>query len=273
MSTRFRAALVQMCSGLDVAQNVKVALAHVAEAASRGADYVQTPEVTTIMDLDRDRLRRALSPEDRNPELQAFCDGASRHRLWLHIGSMGVLLANGKIANRSYVIDPSGSVAARYDKIHMFDVDLGNGESYLESASYEPGGQAVIASLPWAKLGLTICYDVRFPHLHRALAKAGATLISAPAAFTKITGEAHWHVLLRARAIESQCFVLAAAQGGRHENGRETFGHSLIIDPWGQIVADGGTSPGLTMADIDVAQVDAVRQRVPSLANDRPFTI
>lgn len=273
MNEGFRAALVQMCSGLDVARNVADALDAVAEAAAAGAHYVQTPEVTTIMDLDRERLRRALSPEAGNAQLQAFCDGARQHKVWLHIGSMGVLLDNGKIANRSYLIDPSGRVSARYDKIHMFDVDLGNGEKYLESEAYEPGGFAVVADLPWAKLGLTICYDVRFPHLHRSLAKAGAELIAAPSAFTKITGAAHWHVLLRARAIESQCFVLAAAQGGAHDNGRETFGHSLIIDPWGEILTDGGDAPGIIVADIDVAKVRAVRASVPSLANDRPFVI
>lgn len=273
MTASLRVALVQLCSGLDVTKNVNAASAFIRDAAAQGAEYIQTPEVTTIMDLDRERLRKSLQPEAGNTALNAFRELAAELSVWLHIGSMGVLQDNGKIANRSYLIDPSGNIAAVYDKIHMFDVDLGNGEVYRESDAYEPGNRAVITSLPWGNLGLTICYDLRFPQLHRALAKGGATFIAAPAAFTKITGSAHWHILLRARAIESQCFVFAAAQGGLHENGRETFGHSLIIGPWGDIIAEGGAEPSVIMADIDLSQIDGARRRVPSLTHDRAFIV
>jgi predicted amidohydrolase len=181
--------------------------------------------------------------------------------------------ADDKIANRSYLIAPNGRIAARYDKIHMFDVDLGDGDVYRESESYAAGSEAVIADLPWGGLGLTICYDLRFPALHRALAKGGAKFLAVPAAFTRITGEAHWHTLLRARAVEAQSFVFAAAQGGRHENGRETFGHSVIVSPWGQVLAEAGTDPGVIAADIDVAILDDVRRRLPSLTHDRTFEL
>lgn len=269
----FRIGLVQMCSGRDVARNVRDAIALVREAAAGGARYVQTPEVTTLMELERARLFAETKPEAGNLALAAFCDLAGELGIFLHVGSMGVLLDNGKIANRSYVIGPDGRVGAHYDKIHMFDVDLPDGESYKESRNYEPGDKAVVADLPWGGLGLTICYDLRFPYLHRALAKAGARFIAAPAAFTKTTGEAHWHILQRARAIESQCFVFAAAQGGLHEHGRETFGHSLVVGPWGEIVAEGGIHPSVVFADVESARVDDARGRVPSLTHDRPFSV
>jgi deaminated glutathione amidase len=269
----FRAGLVQLCSGRNVAANVRNALDLIRAAASAGAHYIQTPEVTTLMELDRARLFAELEPEANNAALAAFTDAARQHKVWLHIGSMGVKLDNGLIANRSFVIAPNGSITARYDKIHMFDVDLGNGDVYRESESYAAGSKAVIAELPWGPLGLTICYDLRFPALHRALAQGGAKFIAVPAAFTKITGEAHWHTLLRARAIEAQSFVFAAAQGGLHENGRETFGHSLIISPWGQILADGGQDPGFVVADIDLSILDDVRRRLPSLTHDRAFEV
>ena len=269
----FRVGLVQMCSGRSVAKNVTAAIDLVRAAAAQGADYIQTPEVTTLMELDRARLMDAMEPESNNEALSAFTATARDLKKWLHIGSMGIKLPEGRIANRSYVIAPDGSIAARYDKIHMFDVDLGNGDVYRESESYAAGSQAVIADLPWGPLGLTICYDLRFPALHRALAKGGAKFLAVPAAFTRITGEAHWHTLLRARAIEAQSFVFAAAQGGRHENGRETFGHSLVISPWGQILADGGQDPGVCVADIDIAILDDVRRRVPSLTHDRSFEV
>lgn len=269
----FRVGLVQMCSGRSVSRNVTAAIDLIRAAAAQGADYIQTPEVTTLMELDRARLMDAMEPESNNEALSAFTATARDLNKWLHIGSMGIKLPEGRIANRSYVIAPDGSVAARYDKIHMFDVDLGNGDVYRESESYAAGSQAVVADLPWGPLGLTICYDLRFPALHRALAKSGAKFLAVPAAFTRITGEAHWHTLLRARAIEAQSFVFAAAQGGRHENGRETFGHSLIISPWGQILADGGREPGVCVADIDIAILDDVRRRVPSLTHDRSFEV
>lgn len=269
----FRAGLVQMCSGRNVAHNVAEASRLVREAAAAGAQYVQTPEVTTLMELDRERLFAETKPEELSEALMSFRGLARELGIWLHIGSMAVLLENGKIANRSLVISPEGDIAARYDKIHMFDVDLPGGESYKESRNYEPGKHAVLVDLPWGPLGLTICYDLRFPYLHRVLAKAGAKLIAVPAAFTKQTGQAHWHTLIRARAIETQCFVLAATQGGRHEHGRETFGHSLIVSPWGEILAEGGIEPAVIVADIDMNALQDARRRIPSLEHDRAFDV
>ncbi len=270
---QFKAALVQLCSGRDVEKNIAAASDLIRAAAAAGADYIQTPENTQIMELEKPRLMAQLQAEDGNRSIEAFSTLARDLKRWLHIGSLAVMCPDGRIANRSFLFTPDGAIAARYDKIHMFDVDLGNGESYRESATYQPGTQAVIATLPWAKLGMTICYDLRFPALHRALAQRGAQLIAVPAAFTRITGEAHWITLLRARAIEAQCFVLAAAQGGRHENGRETFGHSVIIAPWGEILAEAGTEPGFVMATIDLARVEEARRKVPSLRHDRSFTL
>ncbi len=272
-SIKFKAALVQLCSGRDVGKNVSDASDLIRDAASQGAGYIQTPECTTLMELEKPRLLAAIGPESDNPALQAFSDLARDIKRWLHIGSMAIKADDGRIANRSYLFSPDGAVAARYDKIHMFDVDLGNGEVYRESASYVPGTQAVIADLPWGPLGLTICYDLRFPALHRALAQGGAKFLAVPAAFTRVTGEAHWHTLLRARAIEAQSFVFAAAQGGLHENGRETFGHSLIISPWGTKLAEAGVEPGVITAAIDLAELNEARRRVPSLTHDRPFEV
>ena len=269
----FRMALVQLCSGRDVAKNVASASALIAEAAKGGAAYVQTPEMTTILELERDRLLAAVSPEEGNAELAHFTALAREHGIWLHIGSMPVLVAEGKLANRSYLISPAGEITARYDKIHMFDVDLPDGESYRESANYEPGRHAVLTDLPWGLLGMTVCYDLRFPTLYRTLARVGAKFIAVPAAFTRQTGIAHWHTLLRARAIESQAFVFAAGQGGNHENGRETFGHSLVISPWGDILAEGPVEPAVVFADIDMQVLEDARQRVPSLRHDRPFEV
>jgi predicted amidohydrolase len=262
-----------MCSGRDVERNIRDATALVREAAGGGALYVQTPEVTTLMELDRERLFAAALPEAGNPAVEHFAALARELAIWLHIGSLVVRADTDKLANRSLLFSPSGDVAARYDKIHMFDVDLANGESYRESANYEPGRHAVVADLPWGRLGLTICYDLRFPQLYRALAKAGATFLAVPAAFTRLTGEAHWHTLLKARAIESQCYVFAAAQGGRHEHGRETFGHSLIISPWGQILAEAGVHPSVIFADVELTMIEDVRTRVPSLRHDRTFDV
>ena len=272
-SPTFRVALVQMCAGPDVARNVAEATAMVREAAMGGAHYVQTPENTTYMNEGRKNLFAAAQPEEGNTALDAFRALARELNIWLHIGSMAVKVAADKVANRSYVLAADGTIAARYDKIHLFDVDLPGGESYRESASYNPGSEGVVVDLPWGGLGLTICYDLRFPQLYRALAQAGAQFLAVPAAFTKVTGEAHWHTLLKARAIEAQCYVFAAAQGGRHEHGRETFGHSLIISPWGQILAEGGVHPAVVFADIDGRTVEDVRQRVPSLSHDRPFEV
>ncbi len=253
------------------ARNVAAASDLIREAAGQGAGYIQTPENTTLMELEKPRLMALLQPEQDNPALQSFSTLARDLKRWLHIGSIGIKCDDGRIANRSFLFAPDGSVAARYDKIHMFDVDLGNGESYRESATYAPGGEAVLARLPWGMLGLTICYDLRFPALYRTLAQAGAQYLAVPAAFTRVTGEAHWTTLLRARAIEAQCFVFAAGQGGRHENGRETYGHSLIISPWGEILIEGGSDPGVFTAEIDAGAVAQARSRVPSLTHDRPF--
>jgi len=273
----FRAALVQMCSGRTVENNLIAASELIREAATAGADYVQTPEVTTLMELDRDRLLVAVRPEDGNPALAHFQSLARELGIWLHIGSMPVLLPgsapNERFANRSYLLTPQGGIAARYDKIHMFDVTLANGETYAESANYAPGKHAVVAETPWGPLGLTICYDLRFPHLHRTLAKSGARYLASPAAFTRTTGEAHWHTLLRARAIECECFVFAAAQTGRHEHGRNTYGHSMIVSPWGEVLAEAGTDPCVIFADIDPAKVQEVRARIPSLTHDLPFAV
>jgi predicted amidohydrolase len=266
-------ALAQMCSGRDVDRNVAAAAALVREAAAGGAEYVQTPEMTTLIELERDRLHAAAAPEEGNAALARFTGLARDLAIWLHIGSLPIRLGSGKLANRSYLISPAGRITARYDKIHMFDVDLGGGESYRESANYEPGRHAVVADLPWGKLGMTICYDLRFPQLFRALARAGVKFIAVPAAFTRPTGKAHWHLLLRARAVESQSFVFAAGQGGCHENGRETFGHSLIVSPGGEILGEGGDEPAVIFADIDLQQLEDVRRRVPSLEHDRPFEV
>ena len=270
-----RVALVQMCSGRDVMDNVAQASRLVREAASAGAVYVQTPEVTTLIEPDRERLFRAIAADDGdNAAVIAFQKLASELGLWLHIGSMAVKVAPDKAANRAFVIRPDGTIAARYDKIHMFDVQLASGEHYRESKSYQPGGRAVVQELPWGRLGVTICYDLRFPHLYRALAHAGAMAMAIPSAFTVPTGEAHWQVLMRARAIEARSFVLAAAQAGTHESGRRTWGHSLIVSPDGRILAEGdGATSAAIIADLDLDEVARVRAQVPSLDHDRPFVI
>lgn len=268
-----RVGLVQMCSGRDLARNVRDASALIREAASGGARYIQTPEVTDLMELDRERLFAVAEPEAAHAGLRQFRALAQELQVWLHLGSLVVKASETKLANRAFVISPAGEIVARYDKIHMFDVDLPNGEVYRESANYEPGTEAVVAPLPWGGLGLSICYDLRFPHLYRALAKAGASFLAVPAAFTRLTGEAHWVTLLRARAIEAQCFVFAAAQGGLHEHGRETFGHSLVVSPWGQILAEGGVHPSVIFADVDLSEIASVRSRVPSLRHDRAFDV
>jgi deaminated glutathione amidase len=269
----FRVGLVQMCAGRDVGRNITTAAELIRAAARGGAQYVQTPEMTNILELERPRLLAAIKPEAEDPAVAQFRALAGELGIWLHIGSLALMGEHGKPVNRSLIISPEGRIAARYDKIHMFDVDLGSGESYRESANYEPGREAVVASLPWGQLGMTICYDLRFPHLHRALAHAGARFIAVPAAFTKPTGLAHWHTLLRARAIECQCYVFAAAQGGKHENGRETFGHSLVISPWGEVLAEADVQPAVTFADVELQRLDDVRRQVPSLRHDRPFDV
>jgi predicted amidohydrolase len=272
-NSAFKVGLVQMRSGVDPKANLATALAAIEEAARVGAAYVLTPEMTNIMEIKRDRLFATIADEELDPTLAAMREAARKLSIYIHIGSLAVKASPEKAANRSFLIDRRGDVVARYDKIHMFDVDLANGESYRESRNYRAGELAVVADLPWGRLGVTVCYDLRFPALYRALAEAGASFLSIPAAFTKQTGEAHWHVLLRARAIENGCFVFAAAQGGKHENGRETFGHSLVVDPWGRILAEGGTEPGVILADVDPALVAAARSRIPSLLHGRRFEL
>jgi predicted amidohydrolase len=211
--------------------------------------------------------------EDSDTSLATLRELARKLGIYVHIGSLAIKISPDRAANRSFLISPKGDILARYDKIHMFDVDLADGESYRESRNYRPGELAILADIPWGRLGLTVCYDLRFPALYRALAEAGATLLAIPSAFTKQTGEAHWHVLIRARAIENACFVFAAAQGGKHENGRDTYGHSLIVDPWGRIIAEGGTEPGFVMAEVDPAEIAKARARIPSLQHGRRFEI
>ena len=270
----FRVGLVQMCTGRDVDRNLADAAALIREAARRGAQYVQTPEITTLMETQRERLFAAVRPEEGNAAIAYFSGLARELGIWLHVGSMGILVGNGRIANRSLLLSPAGMVEARFDKIHMFDVQLPGGEVYRESKNYQPGETAVLADLPWGTLGMTVCYDLRFPYLYRALAKAGADFLAIPSSFTRPTGAAHWHVLMQARAIENGCFVFAAAQAGKHEIGRETYGHSLIVAPWGEIVAEAdGETPGVIVADIDVSQVREARGRVPSLEHDRSFQV
>ena len=269
----FRAALVQLRASRSIAPNLDQAEALVRQAAKGGADYVQTPENTALMELEPQRLLALVQPEAESVPLARLRTLAAELGIWLHIGSLGIKIGDGRVANRSYVIDPQGEIVARYDKLHMFDVDLAGGESYRESQYYGPGSKAVLADLPFGRLGMTICYDLRFPALYRALATEGANLIAIPAAFTRQTGRAHWHVLVRARAIETGAFVFAATQGGLHENGRETFGHSMIVSPWGDILAEAGEEPCVIFADIDLAASDEARARIPALKHGRDFEI
>ncbi len=269
----FRVGLIQMRSGRSPQANTDAAAKLIGEAKDRGAEYVLTPEMTNIMETGRERFFASIVPEEQDAALTTFRELARTLGIFVHVGSLAIKVSADKAANRSFLIDRHGEVVARYDKIHMFDVDLASGESYRESRNYRAGELAVLADLPWGRLGLTICYDLRFPALYRALAEAGASFLSIPSAFTKQTGEAHWHVLLRARAIENGCFVFAAAQGGTHENGRETFGHSLAIDPWGRVLAEGGVEPAVVLADVDLAAIAEARARIPSLQHGRRFEI
>ena len=269
----FKAAMIQMRSGLTPGANSDDAVRMIGEAKSAGADYVLTPEMTNILAARREQLFSVVVEEEADASLATLREVARKLGIYVHIGSLAIKISPDRAANRSFLIGPKGDILARYDKIHMFDVDLGGGESYRESRNYRPGELAVLADLPWGRLGLTVCYDLRFPALYRALAEAGATMLAIPSAFTKQTGEAHWHVLMRARAIENGSFVFAAAQGGKHENGRDTYGHSLIVDPWGSIIAEGGTEPGVIMAEINPAEVVSARARIPSLQHGRRFEI
>lgn len=273
-----RAALLQLNVTDDPAANLAVTLDLVEKAAAQGAGFVLTPEMTNCLSSNRDHQRSVLRSEEADETLAALRQAAQAHGIWLLIGSLGLLTqdADGRFANRNFLIAPSGEIAARYDKIHMFDVNVTETEIYRESSAYRPGDKAVVADTGWAKIGMAICYDLRFPHLFRRLAQGGAQVITVPAAFNHITGAAHWEVLLRARAIETGCFVLAPAQTGfhaeAHGKGRYTHGHSLAIAPWGEVLADAGAEPGITLVDLDLSAVDQARARVPSLRHDREFT-
>ena len=272
-----RVGLTQLTVSEDPAANLPGTLALVRQAIAGGARFVLTPECTNALSSSRDYQRKVLQTEDQDQTLAALRSEAASAGVWLLIGSLGIVTgdADGRFANRSYLIAPDGSIAARYDKIHMFDVNVSETEVYRESAGYRPGSKAVLTPTDFGTLGMTVCYDVRFPHLFRRLAQGGAQILTVPAAFNHITGAAHWDPLLRARAIETGCYVLAPAQTGFHPEsagkGRRTHGHSLVIDPWGQVIADGGTDPGVTFADIDLAEVARARARIPSLDHDREF--
>jgi len=270
----FNAAMVQMCTAMLPEHSLEQGTKLIRQAAADGADYVLTPEVSNMIQSNRKAMFEHLAAEEDDLSLKAYRALATELKIHLHIGSLALRASPERAVNRSFLIGPDGMVIASYDKIHMFDIDLPGGESYRESANYQPGETAVIADLPWGRIGLTICYDVRFPALYRALAEAGASFLTVPSAFTVRTGEAHWHTLLRARAIENGCFVFAAAQAGTHESKRQSFGHSLIIDPWGVILAEGGaTETGVFMARIDPAKVETARKTVPSLQHGRRFSL
>lgn len=270
--SRFRAACVQLRSSDDPAENIRSATALIREARAAGADFVATPENTALMAPDGGAKLELSRPEESDPALPAFRALAEELGVWLLIGSLAIKASDSQTANRSFLIDPRGDIAARYDKIHLFDVDLPSGEQYRESRTVAGGTAAVTADLPWGRIGLSVCYDLRFPHLYRRLAQHGAFALTVPSAFTETTGKAHWHILLRARAIENGAFVIAPAQGGLHANGRRTYGHSLIVSPWGEILAESGTDLGIIIAEIDAGQSAAARARIPSLRHDRDFT-
>lgn len=264
-----RIALFQMTSGIDPAQNALAISAAIAQAAAGGAAMLFTPEMSNLIDRDRARAAASILGEQDDPVLAAAQAGAAAHGIWVHLGSIALRGRDGKFANRAFVIDSTGAIRARYDKLHLFDVDLPTGESWRESAAYTAGEGAVVVNTPLGAIGLSICYDLRFADLYRALSNAGATVLTVPAAFTRPTGQAHWHILLRARAIEAGAFLIAAAQTGEHEDGRATYGHSLVIDPWGEVLLDMGEAPGIGFADIDPARVADVRSRVPVIAHRR----
>jgi len=270
--TAFKAACVQLRSSDDVAENIRDTARLVREAASQGATFIATPENTTLMAPDGAAKLARSYDEAHDPALPVFSDLAKELKVWLLIGSLAIKLSDSKTANRSFLFAPDGRLAARYSKLHLFDVTLASGEAYRESDTVEGGGEAVLAETALGKIGLTVCYDMRFPLLYRQLAQKGAFLFTVPSSFTVPTGQAHWHVLLRARAIENGAFVIAPAQGGLHANGRKTYGHSLIVSPWGEILAEAGTDPGVILAEIDPALSVQARARIPSLTHDRVYT-
>ncbi|MGD1933501.1 MAG: carbon-nitrogen hydrolase family protein [Candidatus Phaeomarinobacter sp.] len=269
----FRAACITLRSGRDPGANIEAASDFIQDAAKAGARLVCTPENTLLMEAGGKHLFEAVKPEADTNAVSVLSRLAADLGIWLSVGSLAIKVGDDKVANRSYMMGPDGQIHARYDKIHMFDVSLPNGERYHESKNYRPGDAAVLVPTEFGPIGLTVCYDLRFPALYRSLAQAGADYLTVPSAFTQVTGEAHWHVLLRARAIETGAYVFAAAQSGTHENGRKTYGHSLIVDPWGEVLADGGLRVGFVAADIDPAKVADARSRIPSLQHDRQFAL
>jgi len=267
--TKLTVACVQTNAARDPQENIARVSPLIREAKARGASLITTPEIVGMLEPKRDLALAKAKPEESHEVLAAFRGLAAELGVWLLIGSISIKLSDDRMANRSFLVDPQGQILARYSKIHMFDVQVGDGQTYRESNTYRAGDEAVIAETPWGRMGMTICYDIRFPYLYRSLAQAGAQVIFAPAAFTKVTGEAHWHVMQRARAIENGCFIVSAAQTGEHAEGRRTYGHSVIVDPWGKVLADAGEAVGVITAEIDLAEVAAARAKVPSLTHDR----
>ncbi len=269
----FKAGLIQMRSSRDMATNLADASKFIRQAASQGATFISTPEMTNIVEPDRERFMAVVTTEAEDISVRGFSELAAKLKIWLHLGSLALKGEDNKLVNRTLLLNPKGEIVARYDKIHLFDVDLPNGDKYRESETYTAGSQAVKVDMSFASLGLSICYDLRQPHLYHALAKAGANVLLVPALFTVPTGKAHWHVLLRARAIETGSFVIAAAQGGTHDSGRETFGHSKVVDPWGKVIAEAGVDPEYLLFEIDPAESAAARARIPALVHAREFTL
>ena len=269
---KFKVGLVQMTSSHVIEDNIRLADKLIRAAAAQGAEFILTPEMTTLLDFETKQAMEKISSEEDDASWRHFAALAAELGVWLLIGSIAIK-SGEKAANRSFLFSPDGTKVSTYDKIHMFDVDLPGEDAYRESSAYEAGTEAVIADLPWGKVGLSICYDLRFPYLYRALSHAGAVMLTVPAAFTEQTGRAHWHTLLQARAIENGAFVFAPAQGGEHTNGRRTYGHSLIVDPWGTILGDGGDEIGVTVAEIDMKLVTRARNRIASLTHDKNIAI
>jgi predicted amidohydrolase len=266
-----KVACIQLTSSADLLENIAKVEGMVSRAVVQGAQLIITPENTFL--IEESGKSRVFYTQEEHPAVKASAEMARKHKVWLLIGSVAIAANNEKCYNRSLFFNPQGEIVAQYDKIHLFDVDVGDGQVYRESTRFVAGDKAVIAETPWGKLGMTICYDLRFPQLYRALAKSGAGIITVPAAFTRVTGEAHWHILLRARAIETGCFIIAPAQTGTHAGDRKTYGHSLIIDPWGKVLADGGTDEGVIIADLDLTEVAKTRAKLPSLTHDREFKV
>ena len=273
MANRFTAACLQLNSKRNIRDNIPEITKLLDDAVRAGADFITLPECAGLLEPNAEALREKAPAEEDHLVLALVRDKMMEAARWALIGSLAVKLSDGKIANRSYLVGPDGGITATYDKIHMFDVTLGDGQCYQESETYEPGTDAVIADIPWGRVGLTICYDLRFAYLYRTLSQNGADFLTIPAAFTKVSGEAHWHVLQRARAIETGCYVIAAAQCGTHAENRQTFGHSLIVDPWGTVLADGGDAPGVITATIDPARVADARSKIPALNHDRDYRL